>query len=86
MPDDLKERYKCLCMSVLFHRAMYYVHARPVISDQEYDALEKSLIAFEAQHPELVHKDSPAGEPGSDNKDDYPLYVTRFADSVMAEI
>ncbi len=46
---------------------MYYVEARPEISDREYDRLMERLEHLEARHPELVTPDSPtqrvAGEP-----------------------
>ncbi len=41
----------------------------PEISDAEYDALERELVALEREHPDLVTADSPSlrvgGEPAS---------------------
>ncbi|RPI61654.1 MAG: NAD-dependent DNA ligase LigA, partial [Planctomycetaceae bacterium] len=49
------------------HDILYYVEAKPVISDREYDELMAELNALEAKHPELVTADSPtqrvSGEP-----------------------
>lgn len=49
------------------HDRLYYVEARPTISDREYDALWDELAALERAHPELVTPDSPtqrvSGEP-----------------------
>ena len=49
------------------HDRLYYVEARPEISDQAYDRLLKQLEELERRFPELVTPDSPtqrvAGEP-----------------------
>jgi len=49
------------------HDRLYYVHARPEISDFEYDRLFAELRRLEQEHPEAVAPDSPtrrvAGEP-----------------------
>jgi DNA ligase (NAD+) len=41
------------------HDRLYYVEARPQISDAEYDALVHELAALERRFPELVTPDSP---------------------------
>src|SRR5262245_8639974 len=41
------------------HDYLYYVEARPEVSDAEYDALMRELVALETEHPELVSPDSP---------------------------
>ena len=41
------------------HDRLYYVDARPEISDLEYDRLMQRLKKLEAEHPELVTADSP---------------------------
>jgi DNA ligase (NAD+) len=46
------------------HEELYYVHARPEISDQAFDALMRELIALEAAHPDLVTPDSPTQRVG----------------------
>ena len=38
---------------------LYYVEARPAISDAQYDALYEELLALEKAHPELKDPDSP---------------------------
>src|SRR5215218_6968775 len=45
---------------------LYYVEARPSISDREYDRLMQELIDLEAAHPELVTPDSPTQRVGGD--------------------
>ena len=44
---------------IAHHRRRYYVDNAPEISDAEYDALERELIALETAHPELRAPDSP---------------------------
>jgi len=49
------------------HDRLYYVEAKPEISDREYDKLVKELEELEKKHPDLVTPDSPtqrvSGEP-----------------------
>lgn len=46
------------------HDHAYYVLAKPVISDPQYDALFDELKHLEAQHPELITPDSPTQRVG----------------------
>lgn len=46
------------------HDALYYVHATPEISDNEYDRLMKRLIELETAHPEFDSDDSPSRKVG----------------------
>ena len=48
------------------HDRLYYVEARPVISDEEYDALFRELQDLEKRHPELVTPDSPTQRVGGE--------------------
>lgn len=48
------------------HDRLYYVEAKPEISDREYDALVKRLAQLEAQHPDLVTSDSPTQRIGDE--------------------
>src|SRR5215218_8381948 len=45
---------------------LYYVEARPEISDREYDRLMQELTDLETAHPELVTPDSPTQRVGGD--------------------
>jgi len=47
------------------HNYRYYVLDDPIISDAEYDALMRELIALEEAHPELVTPDSPTQRVGA---------------------
>lgn len=55
----ISERAAHLRSELRRHDHLYYVEARPVISDREYDALLQELQQLEQQHPELVTPDSP---------------------------
>jgi DNA ligase (NAD+) len=46
------------------HNYLYYVKARPEISDKEFDALLKELEALEKAHPALITPDSPTQRVG----------------------
>jgi DNA ligase (NAD+) len=48
------------------HNRLYYVDARPEITDAEYDRLMQQLIALESAHPELQSNDSPSGKVGGE--------------------
>ncbi len=48
------------------HDRLYYVEARPEISDRDYDALVESLRRLEARHPDLVTPDSPTQRIGDE--------------------
>lgn len=54
-----KQRVEELRRQIHRHDVLYYVEARPEISDFEYDRLMAELKALEAAHPELVTPDSP---------------------------
>jgi DNA ligase (NAD+) len=46
------------------HNRLYYLEAKPEISDREYDRLLDELKQLEADHPELVTPDSPTQRVG----------------------
>jgi len=64
---DAAQRISELREQIRHHDYLYYVEARPEISDAEYDALVRELAALEAAFPDLVTPDSPtqrvAGQP-----------------------
>lgn len=67
---SLQERLEFLRAELRRHDHLYYIEARPEISDREYDALYTELRGIEAEHPELITDDSPtrrvSGAPLSD--------------------
>jgi DNA ligase (NAD+) len=54
------------------HIYRYNVLSAPIISDADYDALYRELVALEAAHPELITPDSPTQRAGSDLSEDFP--------------
>ena len=54
------------------HEHLYYVLARPEISDAEYDALSRELLAIEERWPSLVTPDSPTRRVGGAPVDGLP--------------
>jgi len=60
------ERIEKLREEIRRHDHLYYVEARPEISDRRYDRLLADLRALEAGHPELVTPDSPTQRVGGE--------------------
>jgi DNA ligase (NAD+) len=56
---DGAQRITELREQIRHHDYLYYVEARPAVSDAEYDALVRELRELEARFPELVTPDSP---------------------------
>jgi DNA ligase (NAD+) len=48
------------------HERLYYVESRAEITDAQFDALMRELIALEEKHPELASPDSPARRVGGE--------------------
>lgn len=56
--------YEKLCDEIWEHNRRYYVEHQPTISDEEFDALMKRLIAIEKAHPEWILPTSPTQRVG----------------------
>ena len=56
---------KALREELQYHNWRYYVLDDPQISDQEYDALFRELVALEQANPQLVTTDSPTQRVGA---------------------
>ncbi len=65
-------RMKELAALVLEHRRRYYVLDEPIVSDAEYDALERELRQMEADHPELADPNSPTQRVGAPPLESFP--------------
>jgi len=74
---DAERRIARLREEVRRHEHLYYVLARPEISDQAYDALERELRELEAQFPELVTPDSPTQRVGEKPAEEFPSFAHR---------
>src|SRR5580765_4348334 len=53
------------------HSYLYYVQAKPQISDREFDRLMKELVDLEMAHPELRTADSPTQRVGGEPIDGF---------------
>jgi DNA ligase (NAD+) len=64
---SIQDRVERLRREIRRHDRLYYVEAKPEISDRDYDRLMDELKALETDHPELASRDSPTqrigGEP-----------------------
>ena len=55
------------------HRKRYYVDDDPILSDADYDALERELVALETRWPDLVTPDSPTQRVGVEVAGELPI-------------
>lgn len=62
--------------SILVHRYLYYVECSPIISDYEYDVIERD--ARNRLPPE-----SPVHNIGSDMEDSYPEHIRNKAKKIL---
>ncbi|HSQ35328.1 MAG TPA: DNA ligase (NAD(+)) LigA, partial [Candidatus Binatia bacterium] len=63
---DYKKRMEVLAAELLRHQHLYYVQARPGISDEEYDRLFDELLRLEKRFPQYAGVNSPSRRIGSD--------------------
>ena len=63
-PAEAKKRHAQLVEEIRRHDRAYYVEARPVISDLEYDRLYHGLLDLEKEFPDLATPDSPSHRVG----------------------
>ncbi|MCY4028522.1 MAG: NAD-dependent DNA ligase LigA [Acidobacteria bacterium] len=67
--DDARRRVDELRQQITYHQHRYYVLDDPEIGDGEFDALLRELERLEAEHPDLVHPDSPSQRVGGAPRD-----------------
>ena len=61
---EAKLRHARLVEEIRLHDRAYYVEAKPVISDHDYDRLYHQLLDLEKEFPELATPDSPSQRVG----------------------
>src|SRR5438094_4105820 len=61
-----KARHAELVEEIRKHDHLYYVEAKPLISDQQYDKLYHELLDLEKDFPDLVTPDSPSQRVGGE--------------------
>jgi DNA ligase (NAD+) len=64
-PKDVAARAAELRDLIQYHNERYFGEDEPEISDAEFDALARELVALETEYPELVTPDSPTQRPGA---------------------
>lgn len=65
-PEKARKRIETLRARIRDHDHRYYVQARPVISDREYDALLRELVDLETAFPQFLSPDSPSQRVGGE--------------------
>lgn len=75
--DSVETRLESLREEIRKHEYQYYVLDEPLISDAEYDALNRELIALEKEHPELITPDSPTQRVGGQVAERFQRVVHR---------
>jgi DNA ligase (NAD+) len=72
-PDpSVVKKVERLREEIVEHDYKYYVLAQPTISDEQYDALMRTLQELEARHPQLVTPDSPTQRVGGLPTKEFP--------------
>src|SRR4051812_47272818 len=71
---DPRERHARLAAEVADHQFRYYVLDAPVVSDGQFDALWRELVALEEEHPELRTPDSPTQKVGGRFSTEFTAY------------
>jgi DNA ligase (NAD+) len=74
-PAAVRERVEALREELRRHERLYYVEARPQITDAEFDALMRQLIGLEAEHPDLASPDSPSRRVGGEPAEGFATVV-----------
>ena len=69
---EAAERAETLRRDIWLHRKRYFVDNDPILSDGEYDALERELRDLEAAFPDLVTPDSPTQRVGAEVSGELP--------------
>ncbi len=69
---DPRKRMEVLAAELLRHQHLYYVLARPEISDAEYDRRLDELVQLEERYPQYAGPNSPSRRVGSDLDGSFP--------------
>ena len=76
LPDHIIDRAEALSIAdqCLVHRYLYYILCRPMLTDREYDMLER-----DASNRDDTPIDHPIHKPGSDLASSYPQEIADLA-------
>ena len=64
MATSVKAEIEKLREELRRHNRLYFVEAKPEITDLEFDKLMARLVKLEAEHPEFDSPDSPSKQVG----------------------
>lgn len=64
-PEQAAEQHARLAAEIRRHDILYHQQDTPELSDADYDALKRALLALEAAHPALTTADSPSQTVGA---------------------
>ena len=64
-PGGAADEIARLSAEIAAHDRAYHAEDAPVVSDAEYDALKRQLLALESGFPDLARPDSPTGRVGA---------------------
>jgi DNA ligase (NAD+) len=64
--DDIQRKMIALARQIQHHQYLYYIQARPEISDAEFDRLFDELVSLEKLYPEQTLPETPTSRVGSD--------------------
>jgi DNA ligase (NAD+) len=64
--DDVQKKMIALAKQIQHHQYLYYIQAKPEISDAEFDLLFDELLRLEKLFPELALPETPTSRVGSD--------------------
>lgn len=70
--DALRSEAERLRSDIERHNHLYYVEAKPELSDYDFDLLLDRLVQLEREHPELVTPDSPTQRVGGTITKEFP--------------
>ncbi len=77
-PNEAKKRIEWLRSEINRHNHLYYVLAKPQISDFEFDSMLKDLEALEKKFPEFSDPSSPAQRVGNDTSEGFEQVTHRY--------
>ena len=78
MARSVKAEIEALREELRRHNRLYFVEAKPEISDLEFDKLMKRLQQLEAEHPEFDAPDSPSRQVGGEPVEGFNTVVHRI--------
>lgn len=76
--NTASQRIQELSRQIEHHNHLYYVAAKPVISDYEFDQMLEELIRLEKQFPELKKPDSPSQRVGGTITKEFKTVVHKY--------